>query len=69
MSGLTVFVRRGRHLPNFLQREGMWNIIPDALSLRHLSILAQGWRKFVYEGADQLGIDVFELTMEIVDCG
>ena len=57
MSFFTCFLQRGRHLPNFCQREGMRNIVPDALSLRHLSIPAQGWRRFDDKGADRWGVD------------
>ena len=39
------------------QRERMGNIVPDALSLRHLSIPAQGCRRFDNKGADRSGVD------------
>ena len=35
----------------------MGNIVPDALSLRLLSIPAQGWRRFDARGADGAAVD------------
>ena len=56
MSFFMCFLQRGRHLPNFCQHKRMGNITPHELTLRHLSIPAQGWRRFDDKGADRSGV-------------